>query len=143
VLFNGLQKKHINVDLQENGRFHVGEMAFNYALSRSPRRKRTIAFSLESPGHIRILAPLRTTTRTIEKILQRRAGWIHRRMGELERHAVTAVKQFTDGEAVLYLGQSYPLQILRESGPQPDCRLEDDRIKVSLTEKNVPQHERR
>ncbi len=143
MFFNGLRKKLINVDLQENGRFLIGDVALNYALSRSPRRKRTIAFSLESPGNIRILAPLRTNIHTIEKIIQRRAGWINRRMGELERYAVPSVKQFADGESVLYLGQSYPLHIVRQSDAKPDCRLENDRIKITLNENSTPQEELR
>jgi len=97
-------------------------------LTRSRRRKRTIAFAIEPPATLRVMAPARSNLAAILKMIEARTGWIARRFSEFQ----FAPPEFTDGTTVTYLGHAYHLQVTSDDALPQSCRLAPRRMMVNI-----------
>lgn len=82
-----------------------------YQLMRSKKRRRTISLHVKQDGRVVVYVPFRTPESEIEKFVSEKRPWIWRKQSEMEISSQSGEKQFQPGEAFLYLGQSYPLEI--------------------------------
>jgi len=75
-------------------------------------RRRTIALEITSGATLVVRAPLRASTAEIEKIIRQKSSWILKKIGEIKQRPHSPCHEFAEGEMFLYLGRSYPLQIV-------------------------------
>ncbi len=79
-------------------------------------RRRTVELIVTEDARLVVRAPLRTPHSFIEDLLEKKRGWINRKMTEAANRAVTQTRQFREGETLLYLGQPYRIQITDSAG---------------------------
>jgi predicted metal-dependent hydrolase len=86
-------------------------------------RRKTVALIVEGDGRVVVRAPYRLPQNLIEAFVADKAGWICQKRAELERRggacgrSPAAAHRFAAGERFMYLGQSYPLQLVERQGP--------------------------
>jgi predicted metal-dependent hydrolase len=116
----------------ETGHIFVNEMPIGFSVVRSRRRKRTISFMLGDDLQLRVLAPNRVGLSTIHRLLQRRAPWITRKLGERQRQQSTnQAPVFTQDGCVAYLGHACRIEITR-NGVARGCQIGFRRFTVNL-----------
>ncbi len=81
-------------------------------------KRKTIALIVHRDGTLVIRAPLRASTRQIQELVEKKSGWIRSKQ-ELVRtiYPKAVPKEYQDGEEFLYLGKSYPLEIVDQIRP--------------------------
>lgn len=77
-------------------------------------KRRTIALIVERDGSVTVRLPLKTSTRAIEEFVQKHAEWVKKKQAELQSMVPKQPHQYQPGERFLYLGQSYPLEIVKD-----------------------------
>ncbi len=75
-------------------------------------RRRTVELIVTEDARLVVRAPLRTPHGFIEELLEKKRGWITRKMIEAGKRAVPQTRQFRDCETLLYLGQYYEIRII-------------------------------
>ena len=89
-----------------------GGTELSYTIRRSPRRKKTVAVTVDPTGGILVVAPERVATERLDSIVGRKAEWIVRRIRRAGAHgAALSPREFVSGESVLYLGRHYRLKV--------------------------------
>jgi predicted metal-dependent hydrolase len=91
-------------------------------------RRRTIGLEITSGATLVVRAPMRASAGDIEEIIRLKSSWILRKIDEIKRRPCLVCHEYAEGEMFLYLGRSYPLQIV-ESGSSTIERT--DRLYVS------------
>jgi predicted metal-dependent hydrolase len=86
-------------------------------------RRRTIAIQIRPNGQVVVRAPLRAPEKVVRDFVESKAGWIERKKVELLKHDPVPGKKFRAGEGLLFLGQEYPLRLVKEKGAA--LRFED------------------
>ncbi len=118
---------------REQGTLRLDEADIAYTIERSPRRKRTISFSIQQQGNLRILAPARTSLISIHRLLDQRAGWIRQKINEISLRAhIKGDQEFKNGAIIPYLGEEHRLIITHDSKEKAGCWQEKDRLIVNL-----------
>jgi hypothetical protein len=76
-------------------------------------KRKTFALIVERDGTLTVRAPLRASRAQIEGLVAQKEAWIRGKQ-EWVRQAYGSLpaRRFEDGEAFLFLGQAYPLQIV-------------------------------
>lgn len=109
-------------------------IAFDY----SYRKRKTLEIAVEPPDAITVVAPIGTSEEIILKKVKSKAKWIVERLyffKDMEYRKVD--KEFVNGEAFLYLGRSYSLQIEVDSSlNQTKVTLFRGKLTVRTPEKN-------
>ena len=83
-----------------------------YAIRRSPRRKKTVAVTVDPAGSVLVVAPVRLSSARLDEIVTRKAPWIVQRLRHAEGHGPPpAPREFVSGESVRYLGRHYRLKV--------------------------------
>ena len=83
-----------------------------YTIRRSPRRKKTVAVTVDPAGGVLLVAPERFATDRLDGIVARKAEWIVRRLRRAQSDGPPrAPREFVSGESVLYLGRHYRLKV--------------------------------
>ena len=89
-----------------------GETRLPYTIRRSPRRKKTVAVTVDPAGGVLLVAPEHLATDKLDGIVARNAGWIVRRLRRAQTHGPPrSPREFVSGESVLYLGRHYRLKV--------------------------------
>ncbi len=84
---------------------------FEYHLTRSARRRNTMAIHIRHEGIVEIHAPKSYPMVTIEGFLRRKAGWILKKLAMFrDRQALLLHKSSAAVKECAYLGQSYPIR---------------------------------
>jgi len=101
-----------------------GEKVITFTPAYSPRRK-TIEITVEAPGVVLVTAPEGTSDEQLLAVVQRKAKWIVKQLFEIRSiRTEVPVKEMVSGEAILYLGRSYRLDL------QVDQSLRSPVIKI-------------
>lgn len=77
-------------------------------------KRRTIALIVESDGSVTVRAPLKASDRLILQFVENHARWVEKKQAEIHAAVPIQPKQYLPGESFLYLGQSYPLEIVKD-----------------------------
>ena len=89
-----------------------GETRLPYTIRRSPRRKKTVAVTVDPAGGVLLVAPEHLAVDQLDGIVARKAGWIVRRLRRAQTHGPPrSPREFVSGESVLYLGRHYRLKV--------------------------------
>ena len=122
---------------QETGEILLGDQRIAYTVARSKRRRRTIAFVMESPSALKITAPVRASYSSIRSVIEKQTNWIKRRLREFQR-AVDAAKSpsheqsFHHGASLMYLGHAYKLVVTQDQSLPQGCQLYPHRLCVNV-----------
>ena len=104
-----------------NRRSEPKELRSRYITYTLQRRKRkTIAIHVERNGAVRVLAPSRTPLEAVEAFVDRKSGWIDRKLKEFARLPAPAAIALREGGELPYLGGVLRLRLVRGRG---DARL--------------------
>lgn len=77
-------------------------------------KRRTIALIVESDGSVTVRAPLKASDRIILQFVEKHAGWVERKQAEIRAAVPVQPKRYLPGESFLYLGESHPLEIVKD-----------------------------
>jgi predicted metal-dependent hydrolase len=80
-------------------------------------RRKTIALIVHPDGSLEVRAPKLMTEQAIREFVDGHADWVHKQQTRARKYAPPPPKQFTEGETFLFLGQSYPLNIVAHQRP--------------------------
>jgi len=74
-------------------------------------RRRTIALVITPEARLIVRAPLRTPEALIDEAVQKKAGWIRKKMAEIRQRPQAIPHAYEEGEIFWFLGRPYPLHI--------------------------------
>ena len=77
-------------------------------------KRKTIALIIKPDGSLIVRAPLRTPEKSIREFVDKNTGWVHRKQAEALAAAPPGPREYAAGELFLYLGNAYPLEIVKE-----------------------------
>lgn len=93
-----------------NETLHIGDMDFE--VRRSARRK-TLSLTVDRAGELVVHAPEDTAKADLEKWVQSKLLWVHRKLLLKEEQAgLSHQLDFVSGEAISYLGRNYRLKVV-------------------------------
>lgn len=118
-----------------SGFLEIGDDRVVYAVSRSKKRKRTLAFKFERDGSLRVMAPASVSLAAIEKILLNRASWIQRERSFFKQKV--SDEACVDGSAFYYLGHLLVLKITQGLHLPPSCWLTPHVLHVHVPDKTL------
>ncbi len=76
-------------------------------------KRKTIGITVEITGEIKVSAPLYTDERQIIEVVKNKSSWIIEKLTVVEEiRKNVAIKQFVDGEKLLFLGKEYELKMV-------------------------------
>lgn len=85
----------------------------DYTLIRT--RRRSMELRLYPDRRIEVRVPLRSSQRDISDFIASKADWLQRRLASLPVPAPVPALQYCQGEAHLFLGERYPLLLMRHN----------------------------
>lgn len=95
--------------MTESGKILYGNSVIHYSVSRSARRKKTIALTLDAVEGVLVAAPVKATVEQIETVLRKRAPWILRR--SVDGIVAPRPKAFVSAETLPYMGREVRLDV--------------------------------
>jgi predicted metal-dependent hydrolase len=90
--------------------------------------RKTLALIVKPDGSLIVRAPLRDSNESIQEFVEKNVQWIKKKQAEALATVPLAPKQYIAGEMFMYLGNAYPLEIVKE---QKKSLLLDDRFKLA------------
>lgn len=76
-------------------------------------KRRTIALIVERDGSVTVRAPMKMSAKLIEEFVVKHADWVEKKQAEVANAVPEKTKQYEAGERFLFLGQEYPLEIVK------------------------------
>lgn len=76
-------------------------------------KRKTLALIVKPDGSVIIRAPMRTSEKAIREFVEQHVEWIRKKQAEALASQPPAPKQYIPGETFLYLGNVYPLEIVK------------------------------
>src|SRR5689334_12628461 len=86
-------------------------------------KRKTVTLIVRPDGSVIVRAPLRASAKSIKEFVQNNTKWIEKKRSEALAMVPSSPKQFIPGETFLYLGNPYPLEIVKDQ-EQPLRRAE-------------------
>lgn len=112
------------------GTFTYGRDTIRYEV-RFLASRQTLAIEVHPDSRVVVRAPTDCPETLIAERVQKRAGWISRRLVEFERYQPrTPARQYVSGESHLYLGRQYRLKVVQ--GSTAGVKLTRGRLLVGL-----------
>ena len=84
--------------------------------------RKTLALIVKSDGSLIVRAPLRTSEKSIREFIEKNRGWIEKKQAKALATRPPAPKQYFAGEMFMFLGNTYPLEIVM--GQKKDLLLD-------------------
>lgn len=100
------------------------------------KRRKTMGIYIDCYGNIEVRVPKDTAAEAVEKMLEAKWSWIRQKSEEMkERTKGFKEKVYEHGEKFLYLGKTYPIQILPDEDREQDSvHLKNDVLYVHVRE---------
>ncbi|HMB25642.1 MAG: M48 family metallopeptidase [Chloroflexota bacterium] len=76
-------------------------------------KRKTLALIVKPDGSVIVRAPLRATQKLIREFVANNAKWIEKKRAEALAFSPPAPKEYVPGETFMYLGNAYPLEIVK------------------------------
>jgi len=110
----------------------VDDKKISYTLRKT--RRKTIGISIDMKGEVRVSAPVGVSEKQICEAVQKKAGWIAKKVNEaIEMNSNVVLKEFVSGEKFSYLGKDYTLEVLEKDSGKAEVRMKDDSVFVYIT----------
>jgi predicted metal-dependent hydrolase len=87
-------------------------------------KRKTLALIVKPDGLLIVRAPLRTSEKAIRDFIEHHAEWVKKKQAEALASRPPAPKHYIAGETFMYLGNAYPLEIVR--GQKKPLLLEEN-----------------
>lgn len=120
----------------EQGEIVLDDCRIAFTVTRSRRRRRTMAFRMEGAGALKIMAPMRASVGSIRSMIEKHTVWIMRRVAEFQKAAVMQPVRlpqgYDDGASFHYLGHACTLKIAHDQNAPQGCRLLPHRLMVNI-----------
>jgi predicted metal-dependent hydrolase len=94
-------------------------------------KRKTLALVVRPDGSLLVRAPWRTPKYMIQEFVEKNRKWIETKQAQALAVLPTAPRQYVPGEMFLYLGTSYPLELV--DGQREPLRLDDGKFKLALS----------
>ncbi len=75
-------------------------------------KRKTIALQITEDAKLIVKAPIYTSEKIIENVIERHQKWLNKKIKEIEKRSKFISKKFIDEEQFLYLGKFYKLKIV-------------------------------
>jgi predicted metal-dependent hydrolase len=75
-------------------------------------KRKTLALIIKNDGVLIVRAPMRTSDQRIKEFVEEHRSWIEKKQTEIKSIVLLSPKQYIPGEMFLFLGESYPLEIV-------------------------------
>jgi predicted metal-dependent hydrolase len=75
-------------------------------------KRKTLGLLIKNDGSLIVRAPLKTSEKTIREFVKNNAHWIRKKQAEVRAIITPSPKQYMPGEMFMYLGRTYPLEIV-------------------------------
>lgn len=120
----------------EHMTFEYGTQTVDFHVKRTNRK--TIEIGVEAPGIVNVVAPQRLSDDMLLLHVKKKAKWIVGKLFEIKEIGhLRAEKEFVNGEAFLYLGRCYSLQLeLDETLKNPVTKLYQGKLLILTPTKN-------
>lgn len=106
----------------------------NFEIIRSIRRRR-VAIQVHE-GKVQVLVPKRLSENDAIQFLNQHLGWVQKKLREQQNTSPYRAKEYLDGEAFLFLGKNYFLNIAYAK--KPTVLVRDDQLFVFIRELQDP-----
>jgi predicted metal-dependent hydrolase len=116
--------------MNERGEVRFGTTAIQYTITRSHRRRKTVAITLDPYEGVLVAAPATTPAAQIDAIVAKRARWIVRQ--QTAAPPAGSRRTFASGESLPYLGQQLRLFVEQGDGRRPGVELRQWSIHLLL-----------
>jgi len=102
------------------------------------RKRKTLSIEVEAPKNIRVIAPEGKTEEEILQTVKTKSKWMVQKLFEIrEMEYRRRDKQYVNGEAFLYMGRNYSLQIIvDEKARLSDAKLSRGKLNVTTYSKS-------
>jgi len=98
--------------------------------------RRTIGITVERDRRVIVRAPLQALPEVVSKAVESKRFWIWEKLRDPRKYGDTpTMKEFVAGEAFLFLGQSYVLELVDE--PRGEVRLNGSSFELSRADRNL------
>lgn len=104
-----------------DGEITVGGRQVPFIVTRSRKRRRTVAFKMQADGTLVVMAPQSAGLRALQKLAQQNAAWVARKLAERDRGPVRC--DFSDGSVLPYLGHACVIRLTVGGGASGSCSL--------------------
>ena len=94
-------------------------------------KRKTLALIVKPDGSLLVRAPLRTPGYVIQEFVEKNRGWIESKQATARAALPPVPRQYGHGELFLYLGTTYPLEMV--AGQSEPLRLDDGIFKLALS----------
>jgi predicted metal-dependent hydrolase len=98
-------------------------------------KRKTLALIVKPDGSLIVRAPLRASEKAIREFVESNAKWVEKKRVEALAFLPPAPKQYIPGEMFLYLGNTYPLEIVK--GQKAPLLLEGSFKLAEFDQKNA------
>lgn len=99
-----------------------------YTVKRSAKRRRSVAFYIQPDGDgVRVLAPLRTSDKSIQDMLRQRGKWIGDKLKERK-----PAQRFAENDMVMFQGIPHRLVIKHTDSGRSKVSQQDGIIEISM-----------
>jgi len=117
-------------------KFVYGTQTVEFEIKYSERK--TIEIGVEAPDVVKVVAPKGLSDDMVLDNVMRKAKWIVTKLFEIkEVQYLKAAKEYVNGEAFLYLGRNYSLQlVIDESMKKPEAKLYHGKFVITTATKN-------
>jgi hypothetical protein len=100
-------------------------------------KRKTLALIVKPDGSLVVRVPLRTSERTIQEFIEKNTGWAEKKRAEALATLPPAPRQYASGELFMYLGNVYPLEIVKA---QREPLLLQESFKLAQSAQNNARH---
>lgn len=107
------------------------DVAIEYELRRSRRRKKTMQIAVDGDG-VRVSVPWRAPNDRVREFVLRRAEWIQEQLAVASSATRAARRRLANGDVLPYLGREVQLVVNTVGDPAPAARLEGESLLVSV-----------
>jgi predicted metal-dependent hydrolase len=76
-------------------------------------KRKTLALIVKPDGSLIVRAPLRASEKAIREFIAQHVEWIQKKQAEALASRPPATRQYVPGEMFMYLGNAYPLEIVK------------------------------
>lgn len=80
------------------------------------RKRKSFELRVEPPGIVKVVAPKSAKEAEVLELVESKARWINQKLSEIrELESRRCHREYKDGEAFLYLGRNWPLEVVLDS----------------------------
>ncbi len=97
-------------------------------------KRKTLALIVQPDGSLMVRAPWRASSKSIKEFVERNAEWVQKKQADALASYSPVTKQFIPAEMFMYLGNAYPLEIVKD---QKQSLLLNEKFKLAESAQDI------